>query len=504
MAKQGSLTEKTGVVVFARIVNTLIDLALVVVVIQILSKTDFAVIGYLLMVHEIVRNLATVGFPESIFYYFERITENARKAFVLQTAGILAIMGILAGCVMLGVSYVAPVLLGGWQTSSIESVQHLLPLMALVTVLEVPTWPVTNILLAMDRQKESAWYEMLTSGLSFICLAGPLILGYSLTTAIYGLVIYAVIRFIGSMIWVMAVTPPRLQKKSGISLKRQFKFSVPLGFSSLVGKINRYVDKFIVSILLPVTAFAEYSIAAQEVPIIRVIPFAVGAVLISRYVKLQLASKKEELLALWYKGIKKVSLMVIPLTMLCIISASDLIALIAGSPGTSYQDAVLPFQIYNLIVLLRVTNYGSILQAFGDTKGIMFLSFNLVIANILLCIPFTIWWGIIGTASATLLANIYSWYIALHRIGRHMELKPFEVLPMKFYSKVLAIAVIIAIPVWAGRFYFLGDEQTLLGLAWSFLVYLGLFGLIGTITGIITRREWQNLKNWITLRFLTK
>src|SRR5699024_3824191 len=159
-------------------------------------------------------------------------------------------------------------------------------------LLEAPTWPVTNILLALDRQKDSAWYEMVTSGLSFVCLVVPLALGYSLVAGIYGLVVYAILRFLISVCWVMIVMPQRLEKPSGISLREQMGFSVPLGFSSLISKINRYADKFIVSLLLPVTAYAEYTIGAQEVPIIRVIPFAVGSVLISRYVNLHLKSQK--------------------------------------------------------------------------------------------------------------------------------------------------------------------------------------------------------------------
>lgn len=502
MSQEASLTEKTGVVVFARIITTVIDLAIAIATVKMLAKTDFAVMGYLLMVHEVARNLATLGFPESIFYYFERITKNARRAFVLQTTGILFLMGVIAGTIVLAIAWFAPALLHGWELSSISTVQHLLPVMALVTILEVPTWPVTNILLASDRQKDSSWYEMITSMLTFTCLVGPLFFGYSITVAIYGLLVYGLIRFVGSFIWMMTVLPERVEKNSGIPLKEQFSFSVPLGFSSLVNKINRYVDKFVVSIMLTATAYAEYTIGAQEVPIIRVIPFAVGSVLISRYVNLQLESKKEELLDLWYQGIEKVSLMVLPLTILSIVIAPDLIALIAESEGTSYQDAVIPFQIYNLIVLIRVTHYGSILQAFGDTKGVMYLSINLVIANILLSIPLTMWLGINGTALATLLANVYNWYITLRRIGGHMEVKPFEVLPFNYYLKVLGTAAFVGIPVWLSRFYLFTQEQTLAGLAWSIPVYLVLFGVTGTALGVITSREWAQLREWLSLKFL--
>ena len=272
--------------------------------------------------------------------------------------------------------------------------------------------------------------------------------------------------------------------------------------SSLVNKMNKYVDKFVVSILLPAAVFAEYQIGAQEVPIIRVIPFAVGSVLISRYVSLELESKKEELLDLWYRGIEKVSLMVLPLTILAIVIAPDLVSLIAESEGTSYEGAVVPFQIYNMIVLIRVTHYGSILQAFGDTKGVMYLSINLVVANIILSVPFTMMWGIVGTATSTLLANIYNWYIMLRRIGGHMDLPPHKVLPFPFYLRVLGLSVLIGIPVWYSRFYLFGEEQVLNGLGWSIPVYLLLFAAVGTLTNTITSEDWKKFRNWASLNFL--
>lgn len=502
MSKKDTLTEKTGVVVFARVLNTLIDLALVIAVVHILSKTEFAVIGYLLMVHEIARNVATIGFPESIFYYFERVAKTARKAFVVQTIAILCGLALVAGLAMVGISYILPSLLSGWQPSVIQTVQHLLPLMALVTVLEVPTWPVTNILLASDEQKHASWYEVSTSLLSFICVVGPLLLGYSLTAVVYGLITYAAVRFAGSAIWMWAVLPERVDSRSGITVKEQFKFSLPLGTAGLVGKINRYVDKFIVSILLAASAFAEYSIAAQQIPVLKVIPLAVGSVLISRYVRLQIKEKREELLALWHKGIEKVSLLVVPLTILFIISASDLIAILAGSQNTSYQNAVIPFQIYNLIMLIRVTHYGSILQAFDDTRGVMYLSINLVIANIILTVPLTIYFGIIGAAAGTLIANLYNWVMYLRRIGWHMDISPMRVLPFKFYLRVLAVAIIVGLPVWISRSYLIPDQAAVMGLIYTVVVFLPLFGGIGSAVNIITRKDWADLRNWLSLKFM--
>ena len=500
--RSSNLTEKTGVVVFARIVTTFIDLAIVIATIQILSKTDFAIIGYLLMIHEVARNVATMGFPDSVFYYFERVTASAKRGFVMQTIAILGTTAAISGLIVLGISQIAPALLPHWDAESIAQIQYLLPFMALVVLLEVPTWPVTNILLALDRQKDSAWYEMITSLLTLVCLVGPLALGFGLEAAIYGLTFYAVLRFVGSWIWMRIVLPKGKIEDSDISLRQQANFAIPLGLSSLVNKINRYTDKFVVSILLPATAYAEYTIGAQEVPIIRVIPFAVGTVLISRYVAFQLEDKREELIALWYKAVEKVSLLVVPLTIVSIIIASDLIAIVAESEGTDYRNSVIPFQIFNLIVLLRVTNYGSILQAFGDTKGVFYLSLNLVVANIILSIPLTIYFGIIGTAAGTFVANFYNWLITLRRIGGHMQLPASKVLPFPFYSKVLLIAAGTAIPVWYSRVTYIAAESVLTGLLFSLFTYLILFAVTATAFGVITKSDWAKLRDWLSLKFL--
>lgn len=500
--KTDNLSEKAGVVVFARIVTTIIDLAIVIATIQLLSKTDFAIIGYLLMVHEVARNMATLGFPDSVFFFFERVSGGAKRAFVIQTTAILSVAALVSGMVIVAFSTFVPALLPEWDPASVRQLQYLLPFMALVAILEIPTWPVTNILLALDKQKQAAWYELLTSFFIFSSLVLPLAMGFGLEYAVYGLSGYAILRFIISWIWMRTVLPKGEVKRSEVSVRRQIDFSIPLGLSSLVSKMNRYADKFIVSILLPSAAYAEYTIGAQEVPVIRVIPFAVGSVLISRYVSFHLESKKEELLELWYKGIKKVSLLVIPLTFIAIIGASDLIALIAESDGTDYRNAVVPFQIFNLIVLVRVTNYGSILQAFGDTKGVLYLSMNLVVANILLSIPLTILYGITGTAVGTLIANLYNWVITLRRIGGHMELPLSKVLPFPYYFNVLFTSAVLAIPVWWLRVSILEPDQPVPGILFIFLLYPLLFFITGSLTGVIGAADRQQFKNWILMKFL--
>lgn len=491
------------VVVFSRVLTSLIDLTTAVVIARLLSKTEFAIVGYLLMIYEVARYVATLGFPESIFYYFEHLTNNFRKAFAVQTSSILAFTGLIAAGIILLIRFFADSLISDFDPQAIQTIKEFLPIIAGVAVLEIPTWPVHNVLLASDRQKEAGWYQVITSLMSFSALIGPLALGYPIQIALYAMLGYAGIRFIGSFIWMWLILPEGGLRTPKGNLKDQIQFSIPLGISALVNQFNKYADKFIVAFFLTEAAYAEYVIGAQEVPIIRVIPFAVGSVLISRYVNFQINGKKEELIDLWHKGIRKVSLLIVPLAIFFIVIAPQFISLLFESGDTDYQNAVLPFQIYNLIILIRVAHYGSILQAYGDTKGILQLAVQLVFLNIVLSIPFTIWFGIVGTATATLIANLLNWVLTLRKISSHIRLPATKVLPVKYYSKVILLSGTIGALVYYGIHMIQSMTDWML-ITLAFIVYMGLFLGLGSMLKILEKSDWLNLRDLFSLKFLWK
>ncbi len=484
---KSSLSDKVSVVVFARVITTLIDLITGVAVVRLLSKSDVAVMSFILVTYHTVRLMATLGFPESIFYFFERVQEGARRTLAYQTIGMLGVMAGLGALVMWGISTGAPSILSNWADYELGAVQTLLPIVALVALLEIPTWPFDNLMLAADRQRDAAWYQVLTSLMMFAGLIGPMLLGYPLQTAIQGLLVYAVLRFVLSMVWINRVLPRSTDTLPTGLLKEQIAFSIPLGASSLVGRLNKQVDKFVVSTLLPATALAHYTVGAQEIPIVTVVPYAVGAVLISRFVRLEQADQKAELLQLWYKGIEKVTLLVVPTAIFFIATAPDFIRVVFG-PG--YEAAVVPFQIYGLIVLHRVAQYGSILQAFGDTRSILRITSILLLTNIVLSVPFTFAFGIIGTALSTFVSNMVSWTLALYAIGKHLGVRPSKVLPFPFYLRVLGLAAACGGSIWVLRHLILPVHGAGVGLTWTTLLYLILFAGLGTVFNLITRADW--------------
>lgn len=503
MSKKSSLTEKTMVVVFSRILTALIDLTTAVLLARMLTKAEVGIVWFVLPVYEVARSIAIMGFPESVFYYFEHLTKNYRKAFALQTSAILLLTGSIAAIAILLVQKFAPVFLTNFSPEAITSIQEFLPLVAIVALLEVPTWPVHNILLASDRQKEAGWYQIITSIFSFVAIVGPLVLGFPLIYLFYSMIGYAALRFILSMVWMLLILPEGELRTPKGNLIEQINFSIPLGISTLVNIFNKNADKFIVSVLLAETALAEYAIGAQEVSLIRVIPFAVGTVLISRYVQLKIKGETENLIKLWHRGINKVALIVIPLTIMSIALAPYLINLFE-TQGTEYQNSIIIFQIYNLLILIRVAHYGSILQAFGDTKGIMRLSMTLVILNIIISAPLTLFFGITGTAAGTLIANLINWGFWLRRIGGHLNISALQVLPLKHYGKILIISIIPAILVYFISIQFDNYMGWVPNLITSSVIFIILYLVIGKLTNVIEKEDWHNFRQLLGLKYLWK
>jgi O-antigen/teichoic acid export membrane protein len=498
MSPKDTLAEKTGVVVFSRIFTTFVELGTIIALVRLLSDTQFAIISFLLLVYETAKYVATLGFPDSIFYFFERVAKDTRTGFAYMTCAIMGATGLLAALFMAGFSFLIPGFLSNWSPESIATTQSLLPVMAIVALLEIPTWPVSNILLAADKQKDASWYQLFNGVATFFALVLPSMLGYSLDVAIYSLLVFSVLRFFVSFFWIWKVLPPYEKRPDRGLFREQVAFSVPIGLSALVGRINRYADKFIVSYFLAETTVAIYNVGAQEIPIVRVIPFAVGSVLISRFVQFHKDDMREELKSLWYAGIEKVSLIVLPLTMFFIAVGTEYITLLFGN---AYLAAVLPFQIYTITVLIRVTNYGSILQAYGDTKGILKMSLNLMVLKIGLGIVFTVWFGIIGTAVSSVLAHGINWILYLRRIGTHMTIPWYEVLPFPSYLRILGVSSGVAAIIWILKTWVF-PLTGLIALGVSLLLYLALFIVIGRLTGIISATDLTYLKNWLRLKSL--
>jgi len=493
------LSNKVAVVVASKVATALIELAIVVVLVRILVKEDVAIVTFLLVVYQLGRNLAALGLPESVFYFYERIAPEARRAFVVRTGLVLGAAGLAAGLFIALMSLTTSWLLSDWHQDAQDTVATALPILALAVVMELPTKMVGNVLLVSNRVRQSAWYSILMSVGVFVALLGPLAVDLGIVAACWSLVVFTGFRLAVSFVWTAAVVPAGRGRLEPGLLGQQLRFSWPLALNSMAMRLSKYADRIVVAVMLPAAALAEYHVGAQEIPFIPVIAYGVGAVLISRYVSFELKGDYESLRELWLMGIRGVSLLVIPSAVILLVVAEDLILLLFGA---DYLAAVIPFQLYTLLLLVRVAQYGSMLQTFGDTRSILRITLTSLTINIALNIPLTHFFGISGTAFATVVATYIAVYTYLRRIAHHLDKPLKEVVPLAHYLRVLGLASALALGAYALRHLAFSDLSPGLAMALTLATFALAYASVGRAIGLITAEHMAILRGWLRLNFL--
>ncbi len=453
-----------------------------VVLTRVLSEQEAGLVFFLLTIYGTAQAFGQLGLPDSIFYFFEKLPAEYRRSFVLLVGRALFWLGLAGALVMLGIAW------AGATRAGFGDLRRLIWALMGLLLFELPTLPLPNVLIALDRSREAAWLNLFSGLAQLLAMVIPLALPLPVRGITFGLLAYGFFRMVASA-WLFRKhlgAFPSVRLPSG-TLRSVFAYAVPLSLAQLLWGLNRQVDKYVVQWFLP-AAFTVYTAGAYEIPIVPTVAYSVAAVMMPQLVSHFLKGEREELLSLWLRGIRKVSLLVLPLVMVFVVAAEEFIALLYPE---NYADAVVPFRIYTLVMLQRVASYSNMQKALdrtGDiTRGALYLFF----LNLALSIPFVRWWGPAGPPLASLLANLLVWWYALDRIGRALRISWWETFPFRDYGKTLALALVAGLPAWLAK----GWVEWPAG--WGFLVLSMLYGasylLLGLSTGLIPRADWLRL-----------
>jgi O-antigen/teichoic acid export membrane protein len=482
-----TIAEKATLIIASRAITILARVLSLVVLTRVLSKENFGYLTFILLAYTTVTTLAQLGLPDSVFYFFGRIESAAKRSFVLLTSKLLFGIGLGCSLILVALALLAP--LWGFPVGNL-----FLPLIALV-LLELPTTPTANVLIAIDRAREAARFNIAVSLTLFVATVVPALLGQPISVIVYSLVGYGVVR-LGLSARLLA----KYLGDSGAPLPRrtardQLAYSIPLGAAQILWAMNRIIDKYVVAGFLSVAVYAEYVIGAWEIPLIPMIAYSVAAVMMPDLVTLARKGETRSLLSLWFKSIEKVAIIVLPAMVLFLIVAEEFIAVVFSE---DYVNAALPFRIYTLLLFQRVTSYSAVLKAVGDTRAVTNHAVYQLLANVALTIPLLLLLGVAGPPTTTLVASVATWFYLLHRIRLSLSVDFSEVFPFGFYLRTLAVAFLAALPVVALDAAV--DSTYALELAGKIALYMLSYFVVSNASGIAKREDWTELSRLLGLK----
>jgi O-antigen/teichoic acid export membrane protein len=479
-----------GIYLAGRSVGMALVVVASVVANHLYDQLGFAYVSAVIIVAETANALGSLGLHDAVFYFFGRHPERA-AAIVRQTSALLLMAAI-------PVTFAMFVVVLAFFHGTLDLLPAM-PWLAMVIVIELPTLPAINQLIAHGHAGIASVLYVTFAVLRTVPVLLPAAFGWSLSTIPMMMALFGLTRLAAHFVIIRRVYPlaPGQRWWVRAEMREIFFFALPAGLAATVGKLMPQIDKYSALWLLGPIVFGIYNVAAFELPLVTLIPYAIGAVMQVRYVRLYASGDTAGLQRLWYQTTSKTMVLVVPLAIVVIATAPDLIAMLFEP---EYARATLPFQILTVVLLHRVAAYGPMLQATNQTRLLFTTSILIVGSNLLLQFPLTELFGFPGPALATALSVVPAWMLTLQRIGVALGGGIRIALPWRFYARVIVVAAGLGAILWLVRPHI--DLPPGARLAASVIGYAIAFVIAGRITGVVHREDTAYLRRVISFGLL--
>lgn len=482
--KKSSIVGDTIILTISKITTLCITMISAMLLSRFRTLEEYGTYSQLMMIISLSSSLFMLGLPNSINYFLARSETNIEKQkFLNNYYTFTTILSILLGILLI---YTTPVLSRYFKNKAIKSFIYFLGIYPWTRVINSS---IENILIVYQKTCSLALYKILNSTLLLLIII--IVKVFSWTFEIY-MVLLICVESIFTIIVYYLVNKYSGELKISIDvdmIKSILKFSIPIGLASVIGTINIELDKLIIGNILGTEQLAIYTNAAREMPV-TIIATSITSILLPQITRLLKDKKNDEAILLWGNATTISYAIICFLAIGFFVFAKDVMILLYSD---KYLEGIEVFRVYNLLLLLRSTYFGMILNCKGKTKFILYSSITALILNCVLNYGLFILIGFNGPAIATLLSQmtiniaqlIYTSKIInikFSRIFPWKELRNISLINMVFGMIFYNIKNIISIDVYIGSTM----ESIILGIIWGFVYVICMrFSIM---------KQWNELK----------
>ncbi|MEO0492065.1 MAG: oligosaccharide flippase family protein [Actinomycetota bacterium] len=408
------------------------QLVLAVLLVRLMSPAEWNEAAFLLSIYLAGTTIGNLNLHHGIVFFLPRVEAGKRRNLVMQNVRLLLAMGTI---IMLGLIAAKPLFVGGALGDG-----NVLPWLGLAIALELPAACFGMTLIGLERFVGVAIWDLAGTVLVLSGAIMPVLAGYGVAGLVMGLIVAGAIRFLSGVLLVYRSLPGSAGGLGRAFLLEQLRYGIPLGATIAVAMLNRLVDKWFIA-AFESDDFGIYAVAAQEVPLLAVLPYAGGAALITKLVDAFHERDLAGARAHWIQLTSSMSLLVAPLGVGLILIAPDLIPSVFGR---EFAAGVLPFQLFTAVTVHRVAEYGMLLRAAGKTRELLIVASVTLGSNFVLA-GFGAWaGGMTGSAVGTLVASAIGWLTALHFIGQALDVSVRRAFPWARWLSAVGVSTAAA------------------------------------------------------------
>ncbi|TFH32958.1 MAG: hypothetical protein E4H00_00125 [Myxococcales bacterium] len=482
---------RAGILVYGQFAAKLAEVLVPIVVARLVSKTDFGILGEVLLIYSTAAVVLTVNLPAVLSFYLPGRPDEERYAITRRALNVM--LGIAAAC---SVAFIATGLFAG---SDGEGMLGHLWAVALYPLGDIPSRLLPNLLIIENRPRAAGVAGAVRAVALLVAVLVPLALGYDLRVAFLSLSVVGLLLGAGTWWVVHRIYRGTPATASPISTRKMISFALPLGAQEIVANLNSHVDKYLILFFFSEAVYAEYQAGSWQVPLIPSLAYAIGVAYAPTFAILYREGKKVAAIETWRRQTLGSMLIVVPLAAVFVVSAEEIIALLFPA---GYAPAANVLRIYSILSMGRITAFGTIIVAAGRPNLVLRASAVALVANVVISTPLVMTVGFLGPALGTLLAFIPQVVTYMYFMSICSDVSMRRTFPMKGYLQTLAVcapgcAAAVAIKLncdWSAAALLAAEAAT---------VVLS-FAVLGTLTRRILGDDWRFVTDWLTLRGLSR
>ena len=442
-----------------------------ILLVRLLAPSAWNIIALGLSVYLVAVTIGSLNLEHSILFFLPQLTQHQTNRLLHQTVNLLRLSGFVCGA---GIVLVQA-------STGVLGTMGIAVCLACAVACELPTVVMTPTFIARGEERYASMWGSSHALIQFFALMIPTMCGFGATGIAYGLAASGFVRLATFTVVFRRYVNGEHVHTPGL-LKRQLYFCAPLGVALAAGVLTRSIDKWLVAWHEPLKV-GIYSIAAFEVPILAVLPYAGGAAIAVSMVTMFHNNQVSGAHSVWWNQARMMSLVVVPLTVGLVVIAPELFEILFSH---SYRTSVLPFQIFTLIGLHRVTEYGAVLRAAGRSVEIVYSSLILLCSNLVFGYIGLHMHGLVGLTMGSVLAFTVAWVWILSRLKNVFDVSMRHVFPWSAWGSSVAISCVTA----AVAFYLSkgGDSA-----GSRLIIKLMVMGGVAATVGLINQRDRKSL-----------
>lgn len=412
------------------------QLVIAVVLVHALDPHDWTGLAYLLSIHLAAVTLGTGNLQQGLVFFLPRTPADRQRALIARTAILLLGVGTAIGTGL--------VLVGPWITSGTLAVRSLLPVLGLAIALELPTACAPPAFVGIGATHRAAAWDASVTAVMLVCVLVPAAAGWGAEGVVVGLAVQAAVRALAFLVVITRQFPGRLRVPAVVTARAQLRYGLPLGLTLTASVLNRSVDKWFVA-AFDGSHVGVHAIAAQEIPLLAVLPYAGGAVTAAALVEAFRSRDLDTAARLWMRQTATMCRVVVPMTVGLVLLAPDVFRLLLPA---EYAIGVVTFRLFTIVTVHRVAEYGLVLRAADRNRDVLRSALVLLGSNAVFAFVGARWWGMTGAAAGTLVANLVGWVFVVGRVGAALERSWRRAFPWGEWAGAVVIAAAAATVTW--------------------------------------------------------